>query len=182
MSIDLDTSDAARQFAAAFAKLDLMAIHSEIGEVLIESIDENFRSGGRYSAASAGAYTGGNQTWLKSGRADAEDGQTLLDTSHLVSSFSKRADRLGVIVGTNVKYARIQHYGGKVRITKKSRAYFRYRATIAKTDKAKKFWINMANTKKDYIVIPPRPFLVFQQTDMVKINMIIMKHFSKLFK
>ena len=52
------------------------------------------------------------QPWLPSQRAIRERGQTLRDTSRLLSSLTYVALPDGVTWGTNVVYARMMHYGG----------------------------------------------------------------------
>ena len=52
------------------------------------------------------------QPWIPSRRAIRERGQTLRDTSRLLSSLTYVALPDGVTWGTNVVYARMMHYGG----------------------------------------------------------------------
>lgn len=55
----------------------------------------------------------GRQPWLPSKRALEQGGQTLRNTSRLLSSLTWVALPDGVTWGTNVVYARMMHYGGK---------------------------------------------------------------------
>ena len=72
-----------------------------IGEVVRTSIVRNFEAGGRPTP------------WKLSRRAENEGGQTLVKTARLKNSFTVRADEDSVSVGTNVIYARTQHFGAK---------------------------------------------------------------------
>lgn len=67
------------------------------------------------------------QPWEKSKRAEAEQGQTLVDTARLRASISFSAAPLEAHVGSNVVYARIHQLGGQAgrgrKITLPARPY-----------------------------------------------------------
>lgn len=99
------------QFRSMFDVVDLTPLYNEIGEILLRSVDRNFREGGRYDTGEDGEYTGGATKWIPSKRALEEGGQTLLDKGFL-SKLNKDVSREGVTIGSNLVYAAIHQYGG----------------------------------------------------------------------
>lgn len=88
-------------------------LYEEIGEIIVASIEKNFREGGRYGIGDDGEFVGGPSRWIPSGRAERQSGQTLLDTGQLSTSITYNATASGVTFGSNKVYAAIHHYGGQ---------------------------------------------------------------------
>lgn len=88
-------------------------LYEEIGEILVASIEKNFREGGRYGVGEGGEFVGGPTKWIESGRAKKQSGKTLVDTAQLSTSITYEATASGVEVGTNKIYGAIQHFGGE---------------------------------------------------------------------
>ena len=88
-----------------------------------------------------------DKPWQKSWRAKLQGGTTLRDTSRLYNSIKYTVLDGGkrVVVGTNVFYAPVMHYGATIR---------------AKTGKYPKFKTTMGGWAQiQSVIIPPRPFL-----------------------
>lgn len=88
-------------------------LYEEIGEILVASIEKNFREGGRYGVGGGGEFVGGPTKWIESSRAKKQSGKTLVDTAQLSTSITYEATASGVEVGTNKIYGAIQHFGGE---------------------------------------------------------------------
>lgn len=95
--------------------------------------------------------------WSEGYAATRHGNQTLLQSSGaLIESMTHNVlSARSVEVGSNVAYAAIHNFGGKVRVTAKSRRYFW--AQYKKTGDER--WKRMALTKRDSFEIPQREFL-----------------------
>jgi phage virion morphogenesis protein len=98
--------------------VDLSGAMDDIGGMLVTSTLQRFEDQTDPDGLS----------WLKSARAEAENGQTLTDRGHLRHSITHRADRYSVQVGTNVVYGAIHQFGGVIQrgnviITMPKRSY-----------------------------------------------------------
>jgi len=82
--------------------------------------------------------------WKRSYRAESEGGQTLVDTGTLRRSITAAATDVDLVIGTNLRYARIHQFGGTIR---------------AKTAKALRFQIGGRWFTRKSVKIPARPFL-----------------------
>ncbi len=119
------------------------------GGVIKDSVDENFRVGGRPTP------------WKKSKRAEGEEkkageGQTLVDSGRLRDSFGVQVSGSSVFVGTNVPYAAPQDLGAKAH------------TILPKKGKALKFMGRDGVTFAKKVMIPalpPRPFLMIQEDE-----------------
>ncbi|WP_142850988.1 phage virion morphogenesis protein [Telmatospirillum sp. J64-1] len=94
---------------AALAQLqgragDLGPAFEEIGAMLVSSVIHRFEHG---------IAPDGNP-WPVSGRAQAEGGKTLVDSARLMQSITYQAGDGEVSVGTNVVYAAIHQFGGRI--------------------------------------------------------------------
>lgn len=137
---------------------DMTPVMAEIGEIVKLSVKRNFEEQGRPSK------------WKPSRRVLLGGGQTLSDTGQLRDSITARAERSRVTVGTNVKYARILHLGGKTRphdiVPKKAKALsipgigFRKRV------------------RHPGSLIPARPFLMVQDADIKSIVRTLEDHLA----
>lgn len=88
-----------------------------------------------------------DKPWQKSWRARMQGGTTLRDTSRLYNSIKYTVLDGGkrVIVGTNVFYAPVMHYGATIRA--KTGKYLKFKTTMGG-------WAQIQS-----VIIPPRPFL-----------------------
>ncbi|MBI5328862.1 MAG: phage virion morphogenesis protein [Deltaproteobacteria bacterium] len=118
---------------------DLTPAMQDVGEIVKRSITKNFDAGGR------------PKPWAKS----AKGGIPLTDTARLKNSFTIRADANEATVGTNVQYAAIHQFGGK--ITAKNKPYLKF--------KVGEKWVS-----KKSVTIPARPFMLVQDEDWTAIK------------
>jgi phage virion morphogenesis protein len=125
-----------RSLTGLVGGVDLTPLYQEIGEIMLASIDRNFREGGRFGTQDAdGQWTGGPSKWIESKRASGKPvelkggrdsrgkfrkkgatepaGQTLLDTGQLAASITYSATSSGVTIGSNKVYAAIHQFGGQ---------------------------------------------------------------------
>ena len=88
-----------------------------------------------------------DKPWQKSWRAKLQGGTTLRDTSRLYNSIKYTVLDGGkrVVVGTNVHYAPVMHFGATIRA--KSGKYLKFKTTMGG-------WAQIQS-----VIIPPRPFL-----------------------
>lgn len=129
-----------RSLTGLVGGVDLTPLYQEIGEILLASIDRNFREGGRVGTQDAdGQWTGGPSKWIESKRAQDDAGQTLLDTGQLAASITYSATSSGVTIGSNKVYAAIHQFGGQ---TGKNKA----------------------------VTLPARPYNVVQEEDLAEIQ------------
>lgn len=138
-----------------------------VAEIIRSSIDRNFKEGGRYGN---GKFGGGSNKWMKSWRSEEQNGQPLSDTGELLAttlaSVKVSSDGRGIIIeaGSNKPYAAIHQFGGKIPITAKLRAFFRFKAKSAKNNK----WFSLFKSAmdKEAFNMPARPYLVLQDEDV----------------
>ena len=128
---------------------NLDPVMAEIGAVLLASTQQRFET-----------ETGPEgKSWPKSLRARLENGQTLSKSNRLRLSLTYRASKDAVEVGTNVIYAAIHQFGG--RITAKSKPYLAFRLPGG------------GFIKKKSVTIPARPFLGIDAGDRAEIAAIL---------
>ncbi len=152
LEVSVEDAEVRRSLAALAAKLvDMTPAAKAIGEVILSSVERNFEAGGRPTK------------WKESLRVKTKGGQTLSDTGRLRRSFTAKADRTSVSVGTDVKYAPILQMGGKTRAR-----------TIKPVRKKALFWPGASHPVKSVrhpgAKIPARPFLMIQKEDWTEIN------------
>ena len=105
LTMTLDADMAKATLAALSAKMKNMTpVMKTVGQLLRTSIQKNFEQGGR----PRGWVRLSPATVAKKGR-DIK----LIDTGRLKRSISVRASSDKVVVGTNVVYAAIHHFGGQ---------------------------------------------------------------------
>ena len=130
-----------------------------IGETIRTSIERNFAQEGR------------PEKWKKSLRAKEESGQTLSDTARLRRSFTVAAKKDSVIVGTNVIYAALHHFGAKKgrfgTVQANVREHVRHIAKAGKTSTVRAHKRKMKLPRGD---IPARPFIMVQNEDWTEIR------------
>ena len=98
-----------------------------------------------------------DKPWQKSWRAKMQGGTTLRDTSRLYNSIKYTVLDGGrrVVVGTNVFYAPVMHYGATIRA--KTGKYLKFKTTMGG-------WAQIQS-----VIIPPRPFLGMSVDDSQEI-------------
>ncbi|WP_321495628.1 phage virion morphogenesis protein [uncultured Desulfobacter sp.] len=108
------------------------------------------------------------KTWKKSGRADAQGGQTLSDSGRLKSSVNYEASPAAVAVGTNAEYAAIHQFGGEIR---------------PKSAKALQFKVPGGGFRKvKKVTMPARPYIGINQDDIDEARQTIAGFLSGGFK
>ncbi|MRR56955.1 MAG: phage virion morphogenesis protein [Deltaproteobacteria bacterium] len=155
---------------------DLRPVMREIAGDMLDSVQENFARQGR------------PLRWKPSRRARKQGGQTLRDTNRLYRSIIARSDTNGAMVGTNVRYAAIHHFGGEIKHPARERVlHFRQVErgrmtharpgtgdTFAKSGKA--HYAMKVKGKAYTIKMPARPFMVLDDSDVRRIVMRIGRH------
>lgn len=98
-----------------------------------------------------------DKPWQKSWRAKMQGGTTLRDTRRLYNSIKYTVLDGGkrVVVGTNVFYAPVMHYGATIRA--KTGKYLKFKTTMGG-------WAQIQS-----VIIPPRPFLGMSVDDSQKV-------------
>lgn len=120
--------------------------------------------------------------WKKSIRAEKDNGMTLADTGRLKNSISSSYSGTHVVVGTNVKYARVMHFGagrgafGSHRVTQRVNAFSRTRK--GKTEQVR------AHSRERTVLspwgnIPSRKFLGMTAEDRAKYLQMIKEHLER---
>lgn len=104
--------------------------------------------------------------WKQSGRAEAQGGQTLLDTGRLRDSIAHRLrGAKAVDIGTNVRYAAIHQFGGE--ITPKTAKVLRFRVPGGG-------WVS-----KGRVRIPARPYLGLNRRDIQDIQNLVRRRLAR---
>lgn len=128
---------------------------SEMGEIILSSVEENFQQQGRF--ATAGSWEGGSSRWKDLAPATKEarkkkgkwPGMILQQSQGgLASSFSYQVTGDNLVVGSNKKYAAIHQFGGQAGRGRK-------------------------------VKISARPFLVVQDDDIEDMMDVLGKHLMK---
>lgn len=149
--ISVETDDAALRAALVRMTKTLdnpKPVLDEIGGMLVASTLDRFERG----------QAPDGSDWQKSARAEAENGQTLVDTGRLRGSITHRASGDAVEVGTNVVYAAIHQFGGRIE---------------AKNKKALSFPVGDGFAVVESVTMPARPFLGLNDADRSSILRIV---------
>ena len=88
-------------------------LYTEIGEMLVSSVQKNFDKEGRYGALIDGIWQGGKNTWRPLSAARIKErkrkghwpGKILQDTGGLKLSINYESTRDGIILGAGKEYA-----------------------------------------------------------------------------
>lgn len=128
------------------ASEDLSGPMAEIGEALVSSTDRRFEEGRRPDGTA----------WPPSLRAIYGGGQTLVDTATLRDSVTYEHDASSVRVGTNVLYAAIHQFGGRIEARGGKALVFALPAGLG--------WAVVQS-----VTIPARPFLGIDDEDEAEI-------------
>ena len=158
MKLSITTDD--RELKQTLSQLkkragDLTPVMRDIGEIVHRSVRKNFKEGGR------------PDKWAESKRAEAEGGQTLIDKGRLKNSITVEAGKDSVLIGTNVGYAAVHHFGfkGSVSIPAHSRKTKKGKASVK------------AHSRK--LKIAARPFMLVQDSDWKKIDKAAVRHLTE---
>nr|DAD98284.1 MAG TPA: virion morphogenesis protein [Myoviridae sp. ct5nJ10] len=108
------------------------------------------------------------QPWEPSGRAQEDGGKTLTNKGHLRDSIDKKATSDTVMVGSNLKYARIHQKGGTITPKKAKKLVFKGRG-------GKKVAV-------DQVTIPARPYLGISDEDMDDVKSTMTDFLAGVFK
>lgn len=179
--VRIDVDDAAVR--AALARLvalgrDLTPVMQTIAGVMHDAVDENFAQQGRPRWPDLRPST------LRRRRDRGKDAKILVDSTRLVNSIKRTYGPDFAQVGTNVEYARIQHFGGTIeRAPYSTRVRHRTdakgnllkqgkhgRLLIFARDQHKRARTSWHEVKAYRITIPPRPFLVLTAADWEKVR------------
>lgn len=113
------------------------------------AVDRNFAAGGR-------------PKWLG---LKARQGKPLIDSGELRNSIQQTWDNDYAIVGTNLPYAALHHFGGTI---------------SAKRAKYLKFKVGDKWVQKKHVTIPARPFMLLTEDDKDEMIQDIQSYFQKL--
>ena len=196
MKVDLQSlTDFEQKFIEKLTHINLSQVFPKIKQVILTSIDRNFREGGRFG--NENEFGGGKKKWLPSHRANKDkgykgktlSGKTLVDTGQLVASveagikISQTGLTLNIELGSNKDYASLHQFGGKIdkqggereskwKATKQKSGKYKYR--FAKSTSKTKNTISRKYQVGAYTInIPARPYLVIQNEDSEEIALII---------
>ena len=162
----LDAEEVKKMLGNMLAKLaDKRPFLKIMAETVRSSVSKNFESGGRPAK------------WKPSRRATREGGQTLIKSGRLVNSIFgefhpdhiEKMDANRLVIGTNVKYARVHQLGAKIGarvltpVNKKALSWPGARHPVKKVN-----WPGAT--------IPARPFLVIQDEDWTEIREALAGH------
>ncbi len=157
ISIDINTNQATRMLSRLERRVgNLRPFFNDAGEILLRSVDKNFAAQGRPTR------------WKPSGRVKRDGGQTLSDTGRLRRSITREASATHAAVGTNVEYAAIHQFGGRIG------------PHVIRPKKAKALKIPgigfVAKVNHPGSTIPARPFLLVQDEDWRKLRLAAIRH------
>lgn len=148
LQIKIDDREISKELQRLGRKVrDLRPVMREAAAIIKNSVRENFEVGGR-------------PKWAPSFRAKTEGGMTLVRSGILERSIQSHYDAHSAIVGTNLEYAAIHHFGGTTKPhvirarDKKALMFFDGNTPIYRRA------VNHPGSK-----IPARPFLLVQPQD-----------------
>ncbi len=151
------TRELQKQLGQVADRIGNRTLLKKAGAVVRESVRTNFAAGGR------------PRKWK---RLKTRNGQPLRDTGRLQNSITSRVSGKVVYVGTNVKYAAVQHFGAKkgsfgtVVAHVKGHERTRNGATYQVRPHTRR-------QKAPWGTIPARPFLLVQDEDKVAIRAVL---------
>ena len=136
----------------------------DCGLVLIRSVAQNFKTGGR------------PVRWEKSVRAENTGGQTLVQTARLKNSITFDVNGNTLTLGSNVKYARIHQLGGKIDKNVTVKKHWRLMTKAFGKPIAARSVLVKSHERKMNVTMPARPFLMVQEADWRIIRRIYADH------
>jgi phage gpG-like protein len=121
MTMELDDSQVKELLNAVVKNMtNAQPALQKIGRVVVAGVQDNFAEGGAYS--SPDNLIGGSKRWeplsqttikIKERQGKKGPHQILLDSGTLRDSVTEKADKDSVVIGTNMEYAALQHFGAK---------------------------------------------------------------------
>lgn len=136
------------------------SVWDSVSDILLQSVTENFLQGGR------------PDKWIPSQRAMKEGGKTLIQSGALMASgmVSERTDTsVSVTWGVGLDYALIHQFGGVIK-------HPHMRRKVLKSGKKGKF--AQVEGGEYEIVIPARPYVMFQAEDIDRITTVFQEYYS----
>lgn len=132
---------------------DAAPLMREIAGIMVDEVEQNFEKEGRPK------WPGLASSTIRQRRRKGNwPGRILQMRGRLATSIQQSSDSNSAVVGTNVRYARIQHMGGTIRHAARERIM--HFAKSKKFSKPKKANYAMKTQGKAYATrIPARPFL-----------------------
>lgn len=137
---------------------DNTKLYSELGDILLDGVHDRFRRG----------VAPDGRPWQKSWRAIAQNGQTLRDTGRLLNSIVTITKKNNVLVGTDVLYAKLMHYGGTIRA--KSKPYLVFKTPTGG-------WV-----KRKSVTVPARPIFGVSEDDAQNMLLAIEEYLEDLLR
>lgn len=142
----------------------------EIGEIIRESVMQNFREGRSPEGAS----------WKPSKRAQSEGGKTLIDTATLRNSIHVQPARDHVLVGTPIQYAGTHQFGAaKGSFGTRIINIPSHRRGSWKTGVPVYVHAHKREVRLPWGDIPARPFLGVRDSDWPSIKDALVHHLTK---
>lgn len=186
LAVNSDVSTIGKEIRQKIEAIDFNKVNRSIAEVIKNSIDRNFSEGGRWG--NQNIYRGGGFEWIISKAARMRNGKTLSKTGRLRSSIissvkvSYKNGAITINVGSNLKYAAIHQFGGRIDQAARSNVYRNNR--YKRGSKKGKYKKGMSGETKGttygskVIIMPARPYIVLQDEDINLIHRIL-KDFIK---
>lgn len=173
-----------RSISAAVAELERRGkntepLMDEIGSILVASTIDRFER----------EIDPDGRPWKPSARAKQEHGKTLTDSARLRTSITHRPVRHKVDVGSNVAYAAIHQFGGKIEIPGRSQTlafssnsnkFASRRSTRAR--KAGAVRVAFATIRAHVVEMPERPYLGIGPSDPAAIEDAVNRFHGGAFK
>lgn len=137
---------------------DATELLNEIGAILLKNTKERINTG----------IGTDDRPWQKSWRARVQGGTTLRKDSILINSLKYQVESGGrrVVVGTNVVYAPVMHFGGVVK--PKSGKYLTFKTPLGG-------WVRVKS-----VTIKPRPYLGMSVDDSQEVLFAIEEYMEKV--
>lgn len=174
MDINLSVDDSA--FKKYLDKLEergsnLGPLLAKVGEIAFEAVQENFDEQGRPKWVSLKSET------IKEREKLGYTGPILQRTGKLKRSITKKITSDSAIIGTNLEYAAIQHFGGTIRHPGGTKYGFYKDGTVGWKKKDNPKFIG--KTKPHSITIPARPFITVIQEDIDEMQEVVLDEITK---
>jgi phage virion morphogenesis protein len=164
--VTIDASQVQQRLGSLRAHLDgLRPLLEDIKGRLLVSVQQNFTAGGRPRA-----WTPLARSTLANRRGTSA--RILRDTGRLQNSITGRIEQRSVIVGTNVRYARVHQEGGTIQVPDiQARA-----GKVLRWVTASGQVVYSRRAKAHRVNIPARPYLLLQESDRTYIHEAIGRH------
>jgi phage virion morphogenesis protein len=164
VEIKIDDAECLRVMDMIFNKVEHREpLMNEIAGIMHDAVEENFEKEGR-----PGKWALLAKSTIRQRKAKGHwPGKILQVRGRLAASIQTRADNNNAAVGTNVVYAKIQHFGGATKHAARQRTLHFSGKRFSKPKKANRIlWVS---GKAYEATIPARPFLHLEPVDLQKI-------------